>query len=105
VTVQSHASKEEQAVVEFGFLVLLLASACLAALGLVLFEMARSFTWPTSGRPRGIDPICGAKDRVAIYDTPGLLIPMPDDLRTHEEMVAWMRDELPKLTAKQGHRA
>jgi hypothetical protein len=87
-------------VVDFGILVLLLVSACLAALGLVLFEMAWSFNWPTGGRPRGIDPIRGAKDRVAIYDTPSLLIPMPDDLRTHEEIVAWMRDELPKLTAK-----
>jgi hypothetical protein len=47
----------------------------------------------------GIDPIMGPKDRIAIYDT-GPYIPMPDRLKTREEMVAWMTKELPKLTGE-----
>jgi hypothetical protein len=54
-------------------------------------------------RPTGIlDPITGPKDRIAIYDTEGPFIPMPESLRTREEMVAWMTRELPKLTAEAG---
>lgn len=50
----------------------------------------------------GVDPITGPKDRVAIYDTGGSFIPMPDRVRTHDEMVEWMTKELPKLTAEAG---
>jgi hypothetical protein len=50
----------------------------------------------------GPDPITGPKDRRAIYDTGGPFIPMPDNLKTREEMVAWMTRELPKLTAEAG---
>jgi hypothetical protein len=47
-----------------------------------------------------IDPIMGERDRVAIYDSYGPFVPMPDHLKTHAEMVAWMTKELPKLTAE-----
>jgi hypothetical protein len=49
---------------------------------------------------RGTDPITGPKDRIAIYDSAGPFIPMPDGLKTRDEMVAWMTTELPKLTAQ-----
>lgn len=50
----------------------------------------------------GPDPVTGPKDRIAIYDTGGPFILMPDNLKTREEMVAWMTKELPKLTAEAG---
>jgi hypothetical protein len=46
-----------------------------------------------------LDPILGARDQAAIYDTHSPFIPMPPQLKTHDEMVAWMTKELPKLTA------
>lgn len=46
-----------------------------------------------------LDPILGAKDQVAVYDTYGPYIPMPSHLRTADEMVAWMMNDLPRLTA------
>ena len=45
------------------------------------------------------DPIIGPRDQVAIYKSHDPFIPMPERLRTHDEMVAWMTQELPKLTA------
>lgn len=55
--------------------------------------------------PAGMDPIIGARDPVAIYRSeapvvphhPRILIPLPDKLRTGEEMVAWMARELSTL--------
>jgi len=46
-----------------------------------------------------LDPILGARDPVAIYESHGPFIPMPDHLKTSDQMVAWMTQELPKLTA------
>jgi hypothetical protein len=46
-----------------------------------------------------VDPLTGAQDHIAIYDSGGSFIPMPNHLRTRGEMVAWMTEELPKLTA------
>lgn len=51
-----------------------------------------------SDLPTGLDPIMGKRDRTAIHDSYEPHIPMPDDLRTKEQMVAWMTKELPKLT-------
>jgi hypothetical protein len=45
------------------------------------------------------DPITGPRDRIAIYESYGPYIPMPDHLKTADEMVDWMTKELPKLTA------
>jgi hypothetical protein len=50
-------------------------------------------------RRSAIDPIMGPRDRIAIYDSGGSFIPMPDHLKTKDEMVSWMTKELPKLTA------
>jgi hypothetical protein len=58
--------------------------------------------------PSGVDPILGARDRVAVYRPsapsiqphPSVLVRMPDDLRTNEEMVAWMTQEMPKVVGK-----
>jgi hypothetical protein len=46
-----------------------------------------------------LHPILGARDPVAIYESLGPFIPMPDDLKTNAQMVDWMTKELPKLTA------
>jgi hypothetical protein len=57
-------------------------------------------------KPRtSVDPILGAKDRIAIYDTSSGHIRMPNHLKTHAEMVAWMTKELPKLTVGVGDRS
>jgi hypothetical protein len=45
----------------------------------------------------GNDPILGPRDRIAIHDTRGPFIPMPQNLRTQDEMVAWMTRDLPRL--------
>ncbi len=45
------------------------------------------------------DPILGKRDQAAIYDSYEPFIEMPDHLKTHDEMVAWMTKELPRLTA------
>jgi hypothetical protein len=50
--------------------------------------------------PFADDPIMGAKDPVAIYESHGPFIPMPDHLKSHADMVAWMTTELPQLTAQ-----
>lgn len=49
---------------------------------------------------RFLDPILGARDPIAIYRSEEPFIPMPSHLRTHDEMVAWMTGELPKLTER-----
>jgi len=46
-----------------------------------------------------LDPILGRRDQPAIYDFQDPFIPMPSHLTTHDEMVAWMIGEMPKLVA------
>jgi hypothetical protein len=48
---------------------------------------------------RPFDPIVGPRNPLAVYDTGGPFISMPERLRTREEMVAWLTNDLPKLTA------
>jgi hypothetical protein len=49
--------------------------------------------------PYAADPIIGPRDQVATYESHDEFIPMPERLRTQDEMVAWMTEELPRLTA------
>jgi hypothetical protein len=77
--------------------VLLCGAAALWFLGIGISER---FASRGSLPDRGIDPIVGPRDRLAIYDRDGPFIPMPDRLKTHDEMVAWMTQDLPKLTAR-----
>jgi hypothetical protein len=37
--------------------------------------------------------------RIKVYASGEIFIPMPDHLKTRDEMVAWMTKELPRLTA------
>jgi hypothetical protein len=46
-----------------------------------------------------LDLAFGSGDPAAIRDTHDPFIRMPDHLKTTDEMVAWMTQELPKLTA------
>ena len=50
--------------------------------------------------PFAEDPILGRRDPVAIYESHGPYIAMPEHLRTHDQMVDWMTKELPKLTSE-----
>src|SRR4051794_28708075 len=77
--------------------VLAILGSCAIGLGLVILWICSRFTAPMKESVR--DPILGPKDRIAVYGSRELLIPMPDHLKTHHEMVAWMTKELPKLTA------
>ncbi len=74
--------------------------ACLGAAGvfLVPFWISRRTTNPTIVSP--VDPILGPKDQAAIHDIDTSFIPMPDHLRTNEEVVAWLTKDLPELTAE-----
>ncbi len=47
-----------------------------------------------------LDPILGARDPMAIYESHGPFIPMPVHLKTNDQMVDWMTKELPRLTAE-----
>ncbi|PVE24874.1 hypothetical protein DC522_08095 [Microvirga sp. KLBC 81] len=47
-----------------------------------------------------IDPILDPKDQATIYDMDGPFIPIPDHLKTADEMVAWMIRDMPRLTAE-----
>ena len=77
----------------------------LAVLSLGLLWILSRFLKP-DGSVSGLNPILGARDRVAIYRPsasniahhPHVLIPLTERLKTREEMVEWMTKDLPKLT-------
>lgn len=81
---------------EFAATVLL---ACLGAVGIFLvpFWISRGATDPTITSP--VDPILGAKDQTAIHDIDTSFIPLPDHVRTNDEVVEWLTKDLPKITA------
>jgi hypothetical protein len=76
---------------------LLLACLGAAAVFLVLFWPSRGSTAPALTSLVG--PILGANDEAAIHGSDTSLIPMPDHLRTKDEMVTWLIQELPRLTS------
>ena len=47
-----------------------------------------------------VGPILDPKDHATIYDIDGPFIPIPDHLKTADEMVAWMTRDMPRLTAE-----
>ncbi len=67
-----------------------------AAIWLLLLWVGERATTSFEMSPDGLDPNLGPRDPVAIYDH-GPFIPMPEHLRTQDEMVAWMTKDLPKL--------
>ncbi len=81
---------------EIALLLVMLFALTVLLMGIV-WTLHRTTLLP-SDIPSRLDPIMGKRDRVAIHDTYGPYIPMPKDLRTKDEMVAWMTRELPKLT-------
>jgi hypothetical protein len=70
-----------------------------AAIWLLLLWVGDRATASFQLTPDRLDPILGARDPMAIYDH-GPFIPMPDHLRTRDEMVDWMTKDLPKLLAE-----
>ena len=79
----------------------------LTAMAVITGAIGLQFMWirhrfPKLRRTRRIsfDPDSGFKDRAALHGWKSSHIPMPDHLRTKEEMVAWMIAELPKQTAE-----
>ncbi len=83
---------------EIALLLVMLFALTVLLVGIV-WTLHRATLLP-SDIPSRLDPIMGKRDRVAIHDTYGPYISMPKDLRTKDEMVAWMTRELPKLTAE-----
>jgi hypothetical protein len=77
--------------------VLAALSGFMMALWLLLLWVGDGFANPVV--PYAPDPIIERGDRVAIDEADEPFIPMPERLRTREEMVAWMTQELPRLTA------
>jgi hypothetical protein len=83
--------------VVLAFLVLIVSLA--GALSILVPWLGHRARGPTADhsrqrlRKRGLRP-------AEIVKADGGFIPMPEDLRTHEEMVAWMARELPQRIAK-----
>ncbi len=87
--------------VESSTLALLMALAALtSAIGLALIRFTSRTMMPPSFQVATIDLVLGAKDQTPLHDSQSLFILMPDHLKTHAEMVAWMTRELPKLTSE-----
>lgn len=51
-------------------------------------------------RPYSDDAVLDAEAQVTASESHDPFIPMPNHLRTHSEMVAWMTEELPKRAAE-----
>jgi hypothetical protein len=47
-----------------------------------------------------VGPILDPKDQATIHDRDGPFIPIPENLKTADEMVTWMTRDMPKLTAE-----
>ena len=78
---------------------MLLAGLGAAAVFLVHFWIGRRSTDPTIISP--VNRIEEAKHQAAIDDTETTFIQMPDYLRTKDEMITWLVQELPRLTSRQ----
>jgi hypothetical protein len=74
--------------------------ACLGAAGIFLVPFWLSHRTADPAITSPVDPTLGAKDQAAIHDFDTSFIPMPDDLRTRDEMVTWMVRDLPRLTSR-----
>jgi hypothetical protein len=82
-------------------IVIIAVTLCIGVSFWLLCLLAKDrFTMRWSMVDRGQDPITGPKDRIAIHDTRGPDISMPEGLSTRDEMVEWMTKELPKLVAE-----
>ncbi len=79
---------------------LIALAALISAIGLALLWFTPRTMMPPSLPAAAPDPVIGAKDQTALHDSKSPFITMPDHLKTHAEMVAWMTRELPKLTAE-----
>ncbi len=75
-------------------------AALTSAIGLALIRLTSRIMILPSLPAATTDPVLGAKDQTVIHDPRSSFILMPDHLKTHAEMVAWMTRELPKLTAE-----
>jgi hypothetical protein len=85
--------------------VLAAAAGFLAAIWLLLLWVGDHAAAAFDRSPDALDPIMGPRDRIVIHDGGESFIPMPEELRTRDEMVAWMTKELPRLTAKEARGA
>ena len=90
------AGKEQVANLAISLLVVLAGAVGMLLLLLTWFG-SRSITPEIED---DLDPILGARDPTAIYESHGPFIPMPAHLKTSDQMVDWMTKDLPKLTAE-----
>ena len=70
-----------------------------AAIWLLFLWVGERATASFDQTPDRLDPILGARDPMAIHDH-GPFIPMPEHLKSRDEMVAWMTKDLPKIIAE-----
>lgn len=82
---------------EVAIALLAIVAGFLAALWLLLLWLGDGVDLQAE---HDLDPILGTRDPVAIYESQGPYIPMPDHLKTHDEMVSWLTKDLPRLTAE-----
>ncbi|MFC4173183.1 hypothetical protein ACFOYU_14115 [Microvirga sp. GCM10011540] len=90
-------------VIDFELLLLLPLAVLTGAFGLRFMWTRHRFPTPRRVMPTALDPVTGTGDRPSVYDSGGAFIPMPNHLKTNHEMVAWMTDELPRLTAERSN--
>jgi hypothetical protein len=91
-------SRKEQVVADLAIsLLVVLAGAVGMLLMLLTWFGGRTITPEIED---DLDPILGARDPMAIYESHGPFIPMPSHLKTSDQMIDWMTKELPKLTAE-----
>jgi hypothetical protein len=82
-------------------LVLLAGLAGLAgAIGLRFMWISHRIPVPRRARHTTVDPIAGTRNHAVISASDGTLVPMPNHLKTREEMVAWITNELTKFMAE-----
>lgn len=82
-----------------GILVAVLCSYALLWVFIVWIGERIGRRWAAFERCR-LDVMLRGRNRMALHQTHGPFIPMPEELKTRDEMVSWMTRELPQLTEK-----
>jgi hypothetical protein len=86
--------------IDFELALFLTLAVLTGAIGLRHMWISHRSPTPHSPKHAAVDPIISPKLRIKVYDSGAPFIPMPNHLKTRDEMVAWMAKELPKLTAE-----
>jgi hypothetical protein len=86
-------------VISIGILVIGIFAIHIAALGMLRLLLVRTGSRPTNHTaPSMAGLIDETRERTPVAVDQEPFIPMPDHLKSHAEMIAWMTKELPRLT-------